>query len=284
MKFATLLLIASTMTAAPKILVHGHRGARAVLPENSLPAFEYALKQGVDALELDLAVTKDNVLVVSHDPEMNPRICRGPEGLPHVIRQMTLAQLRQWDCGAIQNPEFPRQKTVPGTRVPTFEEVLQLAKPTKVDLNVETKIFPAKPELTPPPDEFARLVIEAVRKHKMESRLILQSFDWRTLDAARKIAPKVRLSALYPSGTSEAERSRDHIAEAKSAGYGIISPNFRVTTKASVERAHTLGMKVVPWTANEPKIWDQLIEAQPDAIITDDPAALIAYLKQKGLR
>ena len=283
MKLAVLLVIALQMTAAPKILVHGHRGARAAMPENTIPAFEYALAQGVDALELDLAVTRDNVLVVSHDPLMNPKICTGPAGLPTVIREMTLAQLRQWDCGAKQNPEFPNQKAIPGTRVPTFAEVLKLAKPSKVDLNVETKIFPSRPELTPAPEEFARLVIEEVRKYGMESRLILQSFDWRTLAAAKKLAPKVRLSALYPAAATDAERSRDHIAEAHAAGYGILSPHLRVTSKAGVERAHGLGMQVVPWTANDPKAWDPLIDAGVNAIITDDPAALIAYLKQKGL-
>ncbi|MBM3763201.1 MAG: glycerophosphodiester phosphodiesterase [Acidobacteria bacterium] len=272
------------MTAAPKIFVHGHRGARAAMPENTIPAFEYALAQGVDALELDLAVTKDNVLVVSHDPEMNSKICKGPEGLPRTIRQLTLAQVKQFDCGSLQNPEFPKQKTVPGTRIPTFAEVLKLAKKHKVDLNVETKIFPAKPELTPSPEEFAKLVLDEVRKHKLTSRLILQSFDWRTLNAAKKLDPKVRLSALHPTDMSDAARKRDYVSEAKAAGYGIVSPHFRLTTKADVARAHSLGLQVVPWTANEPKIWDALIEAEVDAIISDDPAALIAYLKQKGLR
>lgn len=284
MKLAALLALALQMTAAPKILVHGHRGARAAMPENTLPAFEYALAQGVDALELDLAVTKDNILVVSHDPEMNSKICKGPEGLPHTIRQLTLAQVKQFDCGATQNAEFPNQKTVPGTKMPTFAEVLELAKKHKADLNVETKIFPSKPELTPSPEEFARLVIDEVRKHKLESRLILQSFDWRTLDAAKKIAPNVRLSALHPSGMSDAIIKRDYVNEAKSAGYGIVSPHYRLTTKADVAKAHSLGLQVVPWTANDAKTWDALIEAGVDAIITDDPAALIAYLKRKGLR
>lgn len=284
MKFAVLLLIATVMLAAPKILVHGHRGARAVLPENSLPAFEYAIAQGVDAIELDLAVTKDNILVVSHDPEMNPKICSGPANSPHVIREMTLAQLRLWDCGAKQNPEFPTQKTVPGTRVPTFAEVLKLAQKAKVDLNVETKIFPTKPELTPSPEDFARMVIDEARNYNLESRLILQSFDWRTLAAAKKLAPKLRLSALYPMGNIEALLKKDYISEAHSAGFGIVSPHYRLTNPAIVEQAHKLGMQVVPWTANEPKLWDALIAAKVDAIISDNPAALIAYLKQRGLR
>src|SRR5215467_8549314 len=103
------------VNAAPHILVHGHRGARAVLPENTIPAFEYAIKIGADVLELDLAVTKDNVLVVSHDPRINPAICSGPK--EHVaIHDLTLAELRRYDCGAKGNPSFPKQKPVPGTR------------------------------------------------------------------------------------------------------------------------------------------------------------------------
>jgi glycerophosphoryl diester phosphodiesterase len=284
MKIAVLILVAIEMATAQKILVHGHRGARAMMPENSLAAFEYALAQGVDALELDLAVTKDNVLVVSHDPELSAKICTGPAGLPRVIRQLTLAEVREFDCGSKQSTEFPKQKVIPGTKVPTFAEVLTLARTAKVDLNVETKIFPSKPELTPAPEDFARMVIEEVRKHNLEARLILQSFDWRTLTAAKKLAPKVRLSALYPSGMSEAQAKKDYIAEAKRLGFQIVSPHFRLTSKAEVDRAHQLGLVVVPWTANDAKIWDQLVDAKVDAIITDDPAALIAYLKGKGMR
>src|SRR3989454_12672213 len=93
---------------AGSILVHGHRGARAMRPENTLPAFEYAIGVGVDALELDMAVTKDDVLVVSHDPRLNSTICTGP-GAPRPIRELTLSELRQWDCGAKRNPAFATQ-------------------------------------------------------------------------------------------------------------------------------------------------------------------------------
>src|SRR5437660_12125855 len=97
------------------ILVHGHRGARAMRPENTIPAFEYAIGAGVDVLELDMAVTKDDVLVVSHDPLLNPEICKGPAAsVP--IRKLTLKELRQCDCGTLRNPKFPKQTPLPGTR------------------------------------------------------------------------------------------------------------------------------------------------------------------------
>src|SRR5882762_839389 len=108
------LLIGTQLAAADKrrILVHGHRGARARRPENTTPAFEYAIAQGVDALEMDMAVTKDGVIVISHDPILEPPVCTGPrDGV--AIRELTLSEVREWDCGAKQNPRFPEQQTVP---------------------------------------------------------------------------------------------------------------------------------------------------------------------------
>lgn len=268
-----------------KIAVHGHRGARAMMPENTLPAFEYAIGIGVEALELDLAVTKDNVLVVSHDPELSEKICVAPAGVKtRVIRQLTLAEVTQFDCGAIQSKEFPKQKAIAGTRVPTFEEVLALAPKGKFEFNVETKIFPDKPELTPSPAEFVRLVVAAVRKYKLESRMILQSFDWRTLEEMKKQEPKIRTSALYPSGMSQAVLQMDYVAEAKKIKADMVSPHYRTTTAEKVAQAHAAGMQVVPWTANDAATWQKLVDAKVDAIISDDPAALMAWLKEKGLR
>src|SRR5690349_5971266 len=114
------------------ILVHGHRGARAMRPENTIPASESAISWGVDVRELDMAVTKDDVVVVSHDPLLNPEICKGPSAsVP--IRTLTLKELRQWDCGALRNPHFPKQTPVPGTRMPTLDEVFDLSSRGKFE-------------------------------------------------------------------------------------------------------------------------------------------------------
>src|ERR1700691_6763829 len=257
-----------------EILVHGHRGARALRPENTLPAFEYAIAQGVDALDLDMAVTKDNVLVVSHDPLLHPPVCSGP--VPEaLIHELTLAQVREWDCGKVQNPAFPRQQTVPGTRMPTLEEVFALAPKGKFLFNIETKIFADHPELTPSPEEFVRLVLVEVRKHHLESRVILQSFDFRTLHAMKLAAPEIALSALY-SGDP-----KDFTAIAKEAGAGIVSPEFHLVTPEQVRVAHAAGLQVAPWTADTPEDWDRLVAAGVDAIITDDPAALLERLGRR---
>ncbi len=209
------------LSAARTILVHAHRGGRAYRPENSIPSFQYGISVGADVLELDLAVTKDNVLVVSHspfliqptpetiskDPRMaaaisaalaNERHCDGPSLPPGTyIHSLTLAQLRQYDCGSHTLPAFPTQVAVPHTPIPTFEEVLELAPEGSFQLNVETKIFPNLPEITPTPEAFVAMIDEAVKRHHLQSRVILQSFDFRTLRAMRALDPAIRLSALF---------------------------------------------------------------------------------------
>ena len=277
MKRIPLLFISLMAFAAPKILVHGHRGARAMRPENTIPAFEYAIQAGVDVLELDMAVTKDNVLVVSHDPYLHPPVCSGPQPKA-TIHELTLAQVREWDCGKVTNPGFPKQTPVPGTHMPTLDEVFDLAPRGNVQFNIETKIFADHPELTPPPDEFAQLVLAMVRKHHLEKRVMLQSFDFRTLHAMKKLAPEIALVALWEGA------DRDFVSIAQEAGATIVSPAYRLVTPEKVRAAHAAGLQVVPWTANTPADWDKLVAAQVDAIISDDPAELIAYLKSKGLR
>jgi len=288
------------------IQVQGHRGARAMRPENTLPAFEYAIAAGADALELDMAVTKDNVVVISHDPVLRPPVCSGPQPLA-VIHRLTLAELRKWDCGAIQNPEFATQQTVSGTRMPTLDEVFQLAGKGKFRFNIETKIFPNRtsqaaaeamvkrlgldpesesgrsalatamavgPDVTPSPEDFVKLVLASIRKFHLEDRIILQSFDYRTLHAMKKIAPEILLSAL------SSDRGLSFVEIARDADAQIVSPAFFTVTPEKVREAHAAGLQVIPWTANKPADWDRLIAAQVDAIITDDPAGLLAYLRR----
>lgn len=245
-------------------------------PENTIPAFEYAIAAGVDALELDTAVTRDNVVVVSHDPTLHPPLCSG--GKPGaVIRQLTLMEVRQWDCGSVRNPEFMRQEPVPGTRIPTLNQVLDLAPRGEFDYYIETKSFPECPDLTPPPEEFASLVLESVRERRLEKRIFLQSFDFRILRAIERLAPEIRLAALY-SGPP-----RDFAAIAREAGACMVSPDELLVTPEQVSAAHRAGLQVTAWTANTPAQWDRLIAAGVDGIVSDDPAALLEHLRRRGL-
>jgi glycerophosphoryl diester phosphodiesterase len=234
---------------APPILVHGHRGARAVQPENSLAAFAYAISIGADFLEMDVAVTRDDVVVVSHDPTLkaapvpirrvDPRRTRAP----HIHTHARPGARPGRTCGPIQ-------------------------------FNIEIKSFPKRPQLAPPPERFAELVWQALRRHKLEDRAMVQSFDFRVLHALRKLAPEIRLAALYVGPP------KSFLAIAREAGTNIVAPHRALVTRARVRAAHAAGVAVVTWTANRPAVWKRLVAAQVDAIITDDPAALIAYLKR----
>jgi glycerophosphoryl diester phosphodiesterase len=293
--FALFLAALLTFSSnAQTILVHGHRGSRATRPENTIPAFEYAIQHGADVLELDLAVTKDNVLVVSHFPFITPdhpgeRVCIGPETPPHTaIHTLTLEQVEQYDCGSKTLANFPEQITVPGTKIPTFDQVLDLAPQGTFDFNVETKSFPSHPELTPTPDEFVKLIDDAVKRHNLQSRVILQSFDFRTLMAMKKLDPSIRLSALVGDPKGDAmmgltDHDKDFVSIGKKTGAQIISPDFHLVTPEKVAAAHAAGLQVVPWTADKPEDWQALIDAKVDAIITDDPEALVIWLRDKKL-
>jgi glycerophosphoryl diester phosphodiesterase len=285
---------------AQTILVHAHRGGRAYRPENTLASFNYGIEVGADVLELDLAVTKDNVLVVSHSPFLTQpesddehmkaalageRRCEGPALAPGTpIRALTLAQLKQYDCGAHTLVAFPHQVAVPGTKIPTFDEVLDLAPRGKFEFNVETKIFPNHPEFTPSPEEFVRMINEAVVRHGLESRVILQSFDFRTLHAMRALNPRIRLSALFGASRYDAmmgidEPDKSFAAIAKQSGADILSPDESLVTPAEVAAAHKLGLQVAPYTVNDEADWRRMVDAKVDAIITDDPAGLLAWLR-----
>jgi len=265
--------------AGGPIEVQGHRGARALFPENTLPAFAYAMKVGADVLELDVHVTKDDRLIVAHDPLVSRELCLHPDGkavdqdIP--IRSLTLAEAQRFDCGSRRHPRFPNQTLVPGTRMPALAEVLELVRTSTVRLNIEAKSIPGRVDLQPSPVAFAKLVVAELRASKMESRATLQSFDHRILRAAHAIAPKLVLAALLE------ETFLDHASMVRAARAKILSPNHLWITADVVKSMHAIGVRVVPWTANTPDDWTRLLALGVDGIITDDPAALIAFLRPR---
>lgn len=257
--------------------MHGHRGARARFPENTLAGFHHAIEAGADFLELDLAVTADDVVVACHDPVLRRTLAIGPPG-SRVVRELKLSELRRFDCGSRRNPRFLRQTPVPGARVPTLDEVFELGSRAGVQFNLEAKSYPARPRHAPPPELFARLVIDAIRRRGLESRVIVQSFDARFLREAGRLAPGIRLAALYGVGF------RDLTALARETGARIVAPHYRMATRKKVAALHDSGLEVICWTVNSPRQWRRLIRAGVDGIITDDPAALVRFLREQGLR
>lgn len=262
--------------------IQGHRGARAVLPENSQAGFLYALMIGVDTIELDMGVTSDGVVVVLHDQVINTVLCEHVGGAPLepnvLVHQINLEFIKSIDCGNKPHPDFPLQRRVPATSIPTLDEVFTLiaAQPIPqaktVLFNIETKSNPEKPEAQPAPEEFIRLVLDVVRKHQLENRVTIQSFDHRTLVEAYKQAPEVQRAALFR------EKPNDWLAAARAAHAHIVSPMLALIDQDDVAVIQAEGLRVIPWTANIPAYWEHLIKLGVDGIITDDPIALMAYV------
>jgi len=290
--------------------LQGHRGARGLAPENTLAGFRTAIDLGVTTLETDLAVTADDVLVLSHDPVLNRDLTRGPDGQwtgGAAIRSLSLAELERYDIGRIDpasryGRQFAGQKPADGERFPTLAAFFAMAGPD-VRFNIEIKTSPAKPELTLPPDRFAELAVVAVRQAGMATRTTLQSFDWRGLLAVRRLAPEIATGCLSieSNGFDTVGRASgqpspwlgglDLVAHggslprmAKAAGCAVWSPFWRNVTADAVKEAHALDLKVVPWTVNGPGDMAALIDLGVDGLITDYPDRAKPVLEAKGLK
>jgi glycerophosphoryl diester phosphodiesterase len=295
--------------------LQGHRGARGLAPENTLAGFARALAVGVTTLELDCGVTKDGVVVVSHDRLLNPDHTRDAEGKflaepgPAIV-DLTYEELRQYDVGRIDPgsayaAQFPDQQPADGERIPRLAEVFALVEKSgnrTVRFNIETKIDPARPAETVSPLAFARALAAAIREAGMGSRATVQSFDWRTLRLLRELAPEIGLVALTDQqpdeDTIEAGRPGpspwlgeldvdDHGGSVpklvQALGAATWSPHARDLTPALVIEAHALGLAVVPWTVNDPKDMALAIALGVDGLITDYPDRLRTVLDSKGI-
>ena len=294
--------------------LQGHRGARGLLPENTLPSFARALSIGVTTLETDIAITRDGVLVISHDPSLNPDITRGPDGKflsgrGPLIVQTDWAELQRYDVGRI-NPAsryaqtFSAQQPVDGTRLPTLAELFALVRKSgnqQVRFALETKVFPTAPESTLAPEPFARALIAAVREAGVASRTTILSFDWRTLQVVQAQAPEigtVYLSAqqrwldnigagsAQPSTWTAGIRYSDHGSVPKmvrAAGGRIWSVHFADLTPALLKEAKDLGLTVLAWTVNDTPQMARLMDMGVDGIVTDRPDLLREEMARRGL-
>jgi glycerophosphoryl diester phosphodiesterase len=293
--------------------IEAHRGGRALFPENTLVAFANALSMGVDTLELDLGVTRDGAIVISHERGLNPDLARGADGnyvaapgIPFV--QLSLDEVKQFDVGKIRPgstyaAQFPDQHAVPGTRIPTLKELIDLVRrsgDSHVCLNIETKIDPNHPDESLPPERFVALLLDLLRTEKFEDRVMVQSFDWRTLQLVQRLAPKIPTVYLtlqagrdptvfvdkaseWSAGFNPAEHGGSIPRTIKAAGGAIWSPYLRDVTSELIAESHTLGLKVVVWTANEPADMAHLIEIGVDGIISDRPDLLRKAAREKGV-
>ena len=290
LRFLTALALGHVL-GAQAFDLQGHRGARGVAPENTLPGFAAALATGVATLELDTGVTRDGVVVVHHDRRLNPDIARGPDGRwleapGPLLRELDFGKLRRYDVGRLRPgsdyaARFPEQSPADGARIPRLAELFALVRKAgneAVRFNIEAKISPAAPAETLPPEAFARALVAEIRAAGMAARTTVQSFDWRTLHAVEREAPEI--ATAYLTGR---RRGASQPQAVRAAGGRIWSPNYEELDSAAMIEARALGLKVVPWTVNEPGFIERFLDLGVDGIITDYPARVRAELARRGM-
>jgi glycerophosphoryl diester phosphodiesterase len=261
--------------------LEGHRGARGLLPENTVPAFLKAVDLGVNTLEMDVVVTKDRKLVVSHDPFFSSEICSLPGGGPvlkedekkYNIYKMSSSRISRFDCGKRGHPRFPRQQAINiskpflHTVITEVEAYIATKGLTPVQYNIETKSLPSGDnKFNPPPAEFISLLYNELKELNILDRVIIQSFDVRTLQEMRKTDPKIRLALLV-------ENSFGLQLNLLYLGFTpeIYSPDFNQVNAGLVSDVHQRKMKVIPWTVNTLDDMKRLKSLGVDGIITDYP-------------
>jgi glycerophosphoryl diester phosphodiesterase len=293
--------------------IEAHRGGRALFPENTLPSFANALSMGVNTLELDIGVTSDGTIIVSHERGLNPDLARdadgvyvAPPGTPFV--RLRLEQVRKYDVGQIRPgsryaAQFPDQHAVPGTRIPTLHEVFDLVRKSgdrNVRLNIETKIDPHHPGESPDPERFVALLLDFLKAENFADRVMIQSFDWRTLQRVQKLAPAVPTVYLtlqkgsgatifldkasdWTASFNPAEHGNSVPGAIKAAGGAIWSPYFGDVDADLIAESHRLGLAVVVWTVNKPADMVRMIDMGVDGIISDRPDLLRSVAGEKGM-
>lgn len=300
----------ATATGALAFDLQGHRGARGLAPENTLAAFKRALEIGVHTLELDTGITSDGVVVVMHDSKLNPNLTRDAEGRWLVaptaaLNTLAFDALRRYDVGRLQPGTryaqgFAEQQASDGERIPSLAQLFEMVRArgdTQVRFNIETKLDPREPGLTAEPEAFVAALLEVVRHHGMQERVSLQSFDWRTLRAAQKLAPaipRVALSARqswldniadprWTAGLTLAEHGGSLPRLVKAAGAQIWSPFHGELSAENLAEARALGLTVVVWTVNEPAQIERMLELGVDGIISDYPDRVRRAMQARGL-
>jgi len=276
-----LLTLSITSFAQKKFDVQGHRGARGIMPENTILGMIKALELGATTLEMDIVISKDKQAVVSQEPYFNHEFSLTPAGKPislkdekkYNIFKMDYAEVKKFDVGSKLHPRFPGQqkmkayKPLLGELIDSVEAYVKANKLSKPDYNIETKLIrKGDGEFQPSPEEYVDIIMDIVKKKKLEKRVIIQSFDIRTLQYLHQKYPKMRTSL----GIDEKEDFENYI---KDLGFKptIYSPYYVLVGKNLVDKCHAAGVKIIPWTVNSVKDIEYLKGLGVDGVITDYP-------------
>jgi glycerophosphoryl diester phosphodiesterase len=261
----------------------GHRGCRGLMPENTIPAMINALGLGVTTLEMDVVITKDKQVILSHEPFFNHEITTKADGSfvdekeekNLNIFKMTYAETKQYDVGLKPHPRFPQQQKMAVTK-PSLANVFEAIKKDMMTrqrpfpyYNIETKTIPATDNIYhPAPTEFVELLMKVIREKQMEDYVIIQSFDFRTLQYLHKHYPTIKTAMLV-----EAKDKNSFRKQVKDIGFTptIYSPEVTLVTQNLIDECHQQNIKIIPWTVNDKKGIDRLKALGVDGIISDYP-------------
>ena len=274
----------TTGTAGSKTFdMQGHRGSRGLMPENTIPAMLHAVAMGVTTLEMDISISKDKKVFLSHEPFFNHEITTKPDGSfiaekderTYNMYQMDYDDIIKYDAGLKPHPRFPDQQKIKAVKplladvFKAVKEYMMTAKRPFPFYNIETKSLPAGDnKYHPLPGEFVELLMKVIKENQMEDYVIIQSFDFRTLQYLHKHYPKIKTAMLI-----EADNNSSFRKQIKDIGFtpDIYSPDFLLVTPDLIKNCHDLNMKIIPWTVNEKNKLEELKKMGVDGIITDYP-------------
>ncbi len=303
------------------IQIYGHRGARGLSPENTIPAYKTGLSIGINTVDMDVNMTKDGVVVITHNFKLNPDITRDSHekwinpNNPPLIKDLTFAQLQTYDVGRIKpgtdySKTFAFQYPVDGTHISSLKQVIEYVKSVagdKVKFQVEIKTDPTTPNWSYPPATIAAATVKVLKEEGVDTRTELQAFDWRVLYQVQKLDPKIATAYLTCQKNSDEMHSKDPKVAGfwtggkllkdyhnsipymiKELGGKIWGPESKELNAKLVKEAHKDGLRVVPWSMvgslNKPKEIIRMINLGVDAIITDRPDVVRGLLAARGIK
>ncbi|MBM7073764.1 glycerophosphodiester phosphodiesterase [Shewanella sp. 202IG2-18] len=313
----------SALASSHYVDIYAHRGFRAIAPENTLPAYDAALKMGVDVIDMDINMTKDGVLVVTHNLTLNPQTTQDANGnwitKPIPIKNLSLKQLQQYQVGNIKagsefQQMYPHHIAMKDVHIPTLEQVIHFVKANAkypVRYQMEIKTDPTQKELSVSPEVIAKALAMAINQNHISNQAEIQAFEWQALVDIQQLIPGIHTAYLtepeYDPDNTQAEYKvgngkiwtspllasnydYDYPKMVKKLGGTFWEPYEQDVTQQQIEHAHQLGIKVVPWGWTEHEHTDfnytkvnQLIDWGVDGIITDRPDILKGILAVKGL-
>ncbi len=266
--------------------IQGHRGCRGLLPENSIAGFLHALELGVTTLEMDVVISQDQQVLLSHEPFISHLICTDSTGAQieealekqYNIYQMDYQEIRLFDCGSNGHPRFLEQKGM-ASHKPLLSDVIQAVEQRRAELstgpvfyNIETKTSVQGDALFhPPPKEFVSLLLEQISA--IEEHTIIQSFDPRTLQEVKRQAPQIKLALLVQNIHTPAENLANLGFDPE-----IYSPEHVLIDDHLINLLHERNIKLIPWTINEEEDMQKYLQLGVDGIITDYPDRLLRIL------